>query len=109
MVSKSYVKALGLDLSQVTREDLKELAFLIEDELSESLNSICGRIDEYEVLVSLSLDSGQINVIVELEYVGTRVVDLELEALLDKIIDDALELFENELLKRYGKTNGTDT
>lgn len=105
MVSKSYAKTLGLDLSQVTQEDLRELTFLIEDKLSGSLNSVCGRVDEYEVLISLSLDSGQINVIVELEYRGPKAANLELEVLLDQMIDNVLESFENELLRRYGKTN----
>ncbi|MEO3994099.1 MAG: hypothetical protein QN229_07340 [Desulfurococcaceae archaeon TW002] len=109
MVSKSYVKTLGLNLSQVTQEDLRKLAFLVEDKLSKSLNSISGRVDEYEVMVSLSLDSGQINVIIELEYRWLKTPNPELEVLLDQIIDNVLESFEDELLRRYGETNRANT
>lgn len=108
MVSKSYVKTLGLDLSQVTQEDLRELSFLIENKLSEFLNSISSRGDEYETLISLSLDSEQINVAIEIEYKGPKASSPELEVLLDQIIDNVLESFEDELLRRYRKINGSD-
>ncbi|MEM0025795.1 MAG: hypothetical protein QXV93_04600 [Zestosphaera sp.] len=109
MVSKDYVKSLGLDLSRITQEDLRELTFLIEDKLSRFLNSISGRVDEYETSISLSLDSGQINVVIELEYRGPKNPDPELEVLLDQIIDNVLESFEDELLRRYGKANRVNT
>jgi len=109
VVSKDYVKSLGLDLSRITQEDLRELTFLIEDKLSRFLNSISGRVDEYETSISLSLDSGQINVVIELEYRGPKNPDPELEVLLDQIIDNVLESFEDELLRRYGKANRVNT
>ncbi|MEM1664804.1 MAG: hypothetical protein QXN90_01840 [Zestosphaera sp.] len=109
MVSKDYVKSLGLDLSRITQEDLRELTFLIEDKLSRFLNSISGRVDGYETSISLSLDSGQINVVIELEYRGPKNPDPELEVLLDQIIDNVLESFEDELLRRYGKANRVNT
>ncbi len=109
MVSKSYVKTLGLDLSRVTQEDLRELTFLIEDKLSKSLNSISGRVGEYEVVISLGIDSGQINVTIELEYRWPETPNPEVEVLLDQIIDNVLELFEDELLRRYGETSRANT
>ncbi len=102
MVSKNYAKTLGLDLSRVTQEDLRRLIFLIEERLSKFLNSISSRTDDYNVIIALSLDSGQINVGIELEYEGTKAPDPELEVLLDQVIDNVLESFEDELLRRYG-------
>ncbi|MGC8975455.1 MAG: hypothetical protein ACP5KB_04575 [Thermoprotei archaeon] len=109
MASKSYVKTLGLDLSQVTREDLRELTFLIESMLSKSLNSVFSRVDVYEALISLSIDSEQINVIIELEYRGSKALNPELEVLLDQVLDKVLESFEDELLRRYGKISRANT
>lgn len=109
MASKSYVKTLGLDLSRVTQEDLRELTFLIESMLSKSLGSVFSRVDEYEALISLSINSGQINVIIELEYRGPKAFNPELEVLLDQVIDKVLESFEDELLRRYGRISRADT
>jgi len=102
VVSKNYVKTLGLDLSRVTQEDLRELVFLIEERLSKFLSSISSRADDYNVIITLSLDLGQINVGIELEYEGPKAPDPGLEVLLDQVIDNVLESFEDELLRRYG-------
>jgi hypothetical protein len=102
VASKKYVKALGLDLSRVTQEDLRELILLIEEKLSKLLNSMSSRADDYNAIITLSLDSEQINIGIELEYEGLKAPDPGLEVLLDQVIDNVLESFEDELLRRYG-------
>lgn len=102
--SRNFIKSLGLDINRVDRQELKNIATLLEERIRRSLEEVLGRREEYDVLISVSVDSGCINVSMDLGLSSSKPLTPELEFLLDQAVDNALETLEYELLSKYGKT-----
>lgn len=83
---------------------MKNIATLLEEKIRESIEGLLGRREEYNVLISVSVDSGCVNVSMDLELSSFEPITPELESLLDQIVDNALETLEYELLSKYRKT-----
>ncbi len=99
-IGKAYVKNLGLNLSNITTEDLESIALFLEDILRSELRKKLGNID-YDLIVNVWLTETTLNVGVEVEVYAPEGFKAESEVLIDEALDKGLEKLEDELTKRF--------
>ncbi len=99
-IGKAYVKNLGLNLSNITTEDLESIALFLEDILRSELRKKLGNID-YDLIVNVWLTETTLNVGVEVEVHAPEGFKAESEVLIDEALDKGLEKLEDELTKRF--------
>ena len=94
---------LGLDLGRVTPEELSELAEELVRKVEEAVADAVGQREEFNVEASLEVGGGTLDLNLMIEVRGRAPIPPEMMAKIDAAVDDALEVFRDELRRRYGK------
>ncbi len=94
---------LGLDLSKVTPDELSELAEGLVKEVEEAIARVIGQREEFNVEASLEVGEGTLDLNLMIEVRGRTPIPPETMARIDAAVDEALEVFKDELRRKYGK------
>ncbi len=92
---------LGIDVGRIGIEDLEDIAGIVTKRLEKDVMNILGRGEDYNIIVSLSKEEGGIVAYVDIELQTYELPTPSLLALIDKKIDEALNLVRDELIKRF--------
>lgn len=98
---------LGLDLGRVTPEELSELAESLVDGIEKAVADAVGLRDEYSVEASLAVGEGTLDLSLEIEVRGKTPIPPETMAKVDMAVDRVLEVFRDEIKRRYGRREGS--
>lgn len=95
---------LGLDLSKVTPEELSELAEGLVREVEKAVAEVVGQREEFNVEASLEVGEGILDLNLMIEVRGRAPIPPETAARIDAAVDRALEVFRDELRRKYGRS-----
>ena len=93
---------LGLDLSKLTPDELSELAEELVREVEEAIAEVVGQREEFNVEASLEVGEETLDLNLMIEVRGRAPIPPETMARIDAAVDEALEVFRDELRRRYG-------
>ncbi|GEM_PF-3104959 len=94
---------LGLDLSKVTPDELSELAEGLVREVEKAIAEAVGQREEFNVEASLEVGEGTLDLNLMIEVRGRAPIPPETMARIDVAVDMALEVFRDELRRKYGR------
>jgi len=94
---------LGLDLSSIGPDELSELAEELVKNVENAIASVLGQRDEFNVEASLEVGDDTLDLDLLIEVRGRAPVPPETMARIDAAIDNALEVFRDELQRRFGR------
>jgi hypothetical protein len=100
---KIRAEDLGIDLSKIGPSELSELAEALVAEVEKEIGKIVSQKEEFNVEASLETGEDTLNLNLLVEVRGRAPIPPEMMAKIDTAVDKALEVFRDDLRRRYGR------
>ena len=98
---------LGLDLSRIGPDELSGLAEELVRAVEEAIAEVIGQREEFNVEASLEIGDETLDLNLMIEVRGRAPIPPETIARIDQAVAEALEVFRDELRRRYGRGEGS--